>query len=47
MGSASAGIVVARMFLRNRKMTMTTMHSDRRSVNFTSATEALIELERS
>ena len=47
MGSARLGIVVAEIFRRKRKITSTTRQSVRKSVNFTSATDAWIESERS
>ncbi len=47
IGSASAGITVARTFRRNRKITITTRQSARKSVNFTSSTEAFTVTDRS
>ncbi len=47
IGSASAGIKVARMLRRNRKITITTRQSARKSVNFTSSTDAFTVTERS
>ena len=46
-GSASEGISVARTLRRNRKITITTRQSVSSSVNCTSSTECLIEIERS
>ena len=47
IGSARLGITVAERLRRNRKMTSTTRHSVRTSVNWTSRTERRIETERS
>ncbi len=47
IGSASAGIAVARRFRRNRKITITTRQSARKRVNFTSSTDARTVMERS
>ena len=47
IGSASAGIIVARTFRRNRKITITTRHRARKRVNFTSATDCFTVCERS
>src|ERR1051326_2396676 len=47
MGSAMLGISVAETFRRKRKITSTTRHRVSTRVNFTSATEALMETERS
>ena len=47
IGSARAGMVVARTFRRKRKITITTRQSARNRVNFTSATEAFTVSERS
>ena len=47
VGSASVGIIVARTFLRNRKITMTTSAIASSKENCTSFTELRIEIERS
>ena len=47
IGNATLGIAVADTLRRKRKITSTTSASVSRSVNFTSATEARIESERS
>ncbi len=47
MGSARLGMTVAGMLRRKRKMTMTTRHTVKTSVNFTSATDSRMEVERS
>src|ERR1700730_18955177 len=46
-GSARLGIVVAEIFLKNRKITMITRKSANSSVNFTSLTELRMVIERS
>ncbi len=46
-GSARLGMIVAEMFLRNRKITSTTRPMVRTSVNFTSATDSRIDSDRS
>ncbi len=47
MGSARLGIIVARTFRRNRKITSTTNPSARTNVNLTSLTDSRIDSERS
>ncbi len=47
MGSARLGITVAEMFLRKRKITITTRQSVMNRVNFTSCTDSWMEAERS
>ena len=47
IGSASAGMMVARRLRRNRKITITTRQSARKRVNFTSFTDAFTVSERS
>ena len=47
VGKASVGIIVARIFLRNRKITMTTSAIASNRENCTSSTELRIEIERS
>ena len=47
MGRARLGMIVAGILRRNRKMTMTTRHTVSTRVNFTSATDSRMELERS
>ncbi len=47
IGSASAGMIVAVTLRRNRKITSTTSPIARVSVNWTSATEARIDSDRS
>ncbi len=47
IGSARAGMIVAEMLRRKRKITITTRPMVSMRVNFTSSTEARIETERS
>ena len=47
IGSASAGIAVARRLRRKRKITITTRQSATKRVNFTSSTEAFTVSDRS
>ena len=47
MGSARTGMMVAEMFRRKRKITITTSPMVSSSVNFTSLTDSRMETERS
>ena len=47
IGNARLGMIVAEMFRRKTKMTMTTRNSVSISVNFTSPTDSSIESDRS
>jgi len=47
IGSAAAGISVARKLFRKNQMTMMTSSAARASVNCTSATDSRMEMERS
>jgi len=47
VGSARLGMIVAGRLRRNRKITSTTRHTVSARVNFTSSTEALMDVDRS